>query len=405
MRIANNRRRADVKRSRWRELAGRFLTMPLALLATAALVFWQRAALPAAASGMLTMASYILAAVGMALSAGFNRSRVFVVLLLLALVETVLNLPVPAGFDARLYQAAVFYCAAVLLPLNILLVSLLGEKGLVTPAGRARLAAVAAEILVAAVLIASQDRDVAAFIGRDSLALAGITALPRTAAALTVAAAIVLALKRIRRPAPVEGALLYVLPAVAAAFHFREPAALPLFFAAAAAMLTVAAIQDSYSIAYRDELTGLPSRRALQEELSRLGDRFTVAMVDVDFFKKLNDKYGHDVGDDVLRLVAAMVMEVPGGGRSFRYGGEEFVVVFPGMGLEEARPCLEEVRQRIAARAFVVRGTGAAKRVAVAVSIGAAEGGGRQGTPAEALKKADEALYRAKEQGRNRVCT
>lgn len=399
------RRISDIKRNRGRELAGRFLTVPLALLAAAALAFGQRAALPQAAPGMLAMASFILAAVGMALSAGFNRSRVFVVLLLLALTEAVLALPAPAGFDARLYEAAVFYFAAVLLPLNILIFSLLREKGLLTPTGRTRLALVAAELLLAAVMVVSQDGEVAAFIGRDSLAVRGITPLPRTAAVLLAAAAAMLALKQLKRPAPVEGALFYTLPAVAAAFHFRDPAALPLFFAAAAAMLTVAAIQDSYAIAYRDELTGLPSRRALQEELARLGDRYTIAMVDVDHFKQLNDKYGHDVGDDVLRLVAAMVMEVPGGGRPFRYGGEEFVVVFPGMGLEEARPCLEEVRQRIAGRAFVVRGTGAAKRVSVAVSIGAAEGGGRQGPPAQVLKRADEALYRAKEQGRNRVCT
>ncbi len=399
------RRVTDLKRNRARELAGRFLTVPLALLAAALLAFWQRGTLPPAAPGMLAMASFILAAVGMALSAGFNRSRVFVVLLLLGLAETALALPAPAGFDARLYEAAVFYFAAVLLPLNILVFSLLREKGLFTPAGRTRLALVAGQILLAAVLVASQDREVAAFIARDSLALKGTTALPRTAVALIAAGTAVLALKQFRRSAPVEGAFFYTLPAVAAAFHFREPAALPLFFAAAAAMLTVAAIEDSYSIAYRDELTGLPSRRALQEELARLGDKYTIAMVDIDHFKQLNDKYGHDVGDDALRLVAALVMEVPGGGRSFRYGGEEFAVVFPGVGLEEALPCLEEVRQRIAARAFVVRGTKAAKRVAVAVSIGAAEGGGRQGPPEQTLKRADEALYRAKEQGRNRVCS
>ncbi len=399
------RRISDIKRNKGRGLAGRFLTVPLALLAAAALAFGQRAALPQAAPGMLAMASFILAAVGMALSAGFNRSRVFVVLLLLALTEAVLGLPAPAGLDARLYEAAVFYFAAVLLPLNILMFSLLREKGLLTTAGRTRLALVAAELLVAAVLVVSQDGEAAAFISRDSLALGGGTPLPRTAVVLLAAAAVLLALKQLKRPAPVEGALFYTLPAVAAAFHFRDPAALPLFFAAAAAMLTVAAIQDSYAIAYRDELTGLPSRRALQEELARLGERYTIAMVDVDYFKKLNDKYGHDVGDDVLRLVAAMVMEVPGDGRSFRYGGEEFVIVFAEMGLEEARPCLEEVRQRIAGRAFVVRGTGAAKRVAVTVSIGAAEGGVQQGPPAQVLKRADEALYRAKEQGRNRVCT
>jgi diguanylate cyclase (GGDEF)-like protein len=401
-----DRRRADGRRSRLKALAGRFANAPLALLAAAALAYWQRAALPAGSAGSLAMASYIVAAVGMALSAGFNRSRVFTVLLVLLLAETALALPAPAGFDASLYRAAVVYFAAVLPAFNILVFSLLGEKGLISPAGRTRLAFVAAELVLAAVLTASQDADIAGFIARDAQALAEFTPLPRTAAALLAAAGALLGLRLLRRPSPVDGAFFWVVPAVAAAFHFRgDTVALPLFFTAAATLLTVAAIEDSYAIAYRDELTGLPSRRALQEELARLGGSYAIAMVDIDHFKLLNDKYGHDVGDDVLRLVAAMMMEVPWGGRAFRYGGEEFAVVFAGLGLEEARPCLEELRERIAARTFVVRGTKGAKRVAVSVSIGTAEDGGRQGSPDQVLKKADEALYRAKEQGRNRVCT
>ncbi len=378
--------------------------MPLAILAAAALAYGQRAALPAAASGALTMASYILACVGMALSAGFNRSRVFVALLLLAAAQTALALPAPAGYDARLYAAAVNYFAAVLLPLNILLYSLPADKGLLTPGGKARLAFVAVQLLVAAVLVFSQDGEVAAFIGRDALALAGYTPLPRTAAVLVALALVVLGLRLRRWRSPVDNALFFALVALAAAFHFRaEPVALPLFFAAAAAMLTVAAIQDSHAIAYRDELTGLPSRRSLQEELARLGERYTLAMVDIDHFKKLNDQHGHAVGDDVLRLLASILAEIPGGGRPFRYGGEEFTVVFAGKGVQETLPCLEEMRARIAERKFVVRGTGAAKRLAVTVSAGAAEGT-RARLPGEVLKAADAALYRAKESGRNKVC-
>ncbi len=398
-----DRRRADGRRNRLKALAGRFANVPLALLAAAALAYWQRAALPAGAAGSLAMASYIVAAVGMALSAGFNRGRVFTVLLALALAQTALALPAPSGFDASLYGAAVTYFAAVLPAFNIAVFSLLGEKWLVSAAGR--LAFVAAQVVVTAVVTVSQDADIAAFIARDAQALAGLTSLPRTAAALLAAAGVLLAGRLLRRPSPVDGAFFWTAPAVAAAFHFRgDPVGLPLFFTAAAVLLTTAAIQDSYAIAYRDELTGLPSRRALQEELARLRGGYVIAMVDIDHFKQFNDKYGHDVGDDVLRLVAAMVAEVPGGGRAFRYGGEEFAVVFPGLGLEEARPYLEEVRERIAARPFVVRGTKGAKRVPVSVSIGAAADGGRQGSPDLVLKKADEALYRAKEQGRNRVC-
>lgn len=390
---------------RARRWAGRLATIPLAILAAALLAFGQRAALPAASAGMLSMASYILACVGMALSAGFNRARVLVVLLLLALAEATLTLPAPGRLNAGLYASGAYFWAAVLLPFNILFFSLPREKGLLSPAGRGLLGFVLLQLAAAAVLVYSQDADVAAFIARDTLAMNQYSPVPRTAAAVFALALPVLGLRMLQRRSPVDVAMFYALLALAAALHFRgEPLALPLFFAAAAAMLTVGAIQDSRSVAYRDELTGLPSRRSLQEELARLGERYAIAMVDLDHFKKLNDRYGHDVGDDVLRMVAAMVMEVPGGGLPFRYGGEEFAIVFPGKGLEEALPCLEEVRAKVAGRKFVVRGTKSAQRVTVTVSVGAAEAGRRAGLPAEVLKAADEALYRAKEQGRNRVC-
>lgn len=346
-----NRRRADEQGSRVRRWAGRLASVPLAILAAAALA-----------------------------------------------------LPAPAGLDAGMFAAAVYFWAAVLLPFNILVFSLPREKGLLSPAGRGLLGFLLAQLAAAVLLTYAQDADVAGFVSRDSLALGGYTPLPRTAVALFALAAAVLGVRMLRRRSPVDGAMFYVLFALTAALHFRgEATAVPLFFAAAATMLTGAAIQDSRAVAYRDELTGLPSRRSLQEEMARLGDRYVIAMVDIDHFKKLNDRFGHDVGDDVLRMVAALLMEVPGGGRAFRYGGEEFTVVFPGLGLEEALPCLEDVRSRVAGRKFVVRGTKAAKRVAVTVSVGAAAATGRA-LPAEVLKAADEALYRAKEEGRNRVC-
>jgi len=81
----------------------------------------------------------------------------------------------------------------------------------------------------------------------------------------------------------------------------------------------------------------LPSRRALIERLPSLGRRYTVAMVDVDHFKNFNDTYGHDAGDQVLRMVASRLGEVSGGGTAFRYGGEEFTILFPGKGGKEPK--------------------------------------------------------------------
>ena len=98
---------------------------------------------------------------------------------------------------------------------------------------------------------------------------------------------------------------------------------------AAALCLVWGLLRSSHAMAYRDELTGLPGRRALNERLKMLGGNFTIAMLDVDHFKRFNDTYGHDVGDEVLKLVASRIRRVGGGGTAYRYGGEEFCIVFP----------------------------------------------------------------------------
>ena len=170
-------------------------------------------------------------------------------------------------------------------------------------------------------------------------------------------------------------------------------------------------------MAYHDELTGLPGRRALTEALLRVGGRYAVAMVDVDHFKRFNDTYGHQVGDQVLRMVAAKLDRVGGGGRSFRYGGEEFAILFPNASAADAFPHIETLRKTIEATRFALRGPGrprkkpatarprptSRKEVSVTVSVGLAERDGRKTNAQQVIAAADKALYRAKGSGRNRV--
>lgn len=175
-----------------------------------------------------------------------------------------------------------------------------------------------------------------------------------------------------------------------------------------------AILKDFYAIAYLDELTGLPGRRALREEVLKLGDNYSIAMLDIDFFKKFNDKYGHDVGDQVLKMVASMMERVKGGAKVYRYGGEEFTILFPGKSCKEAYPFLEELRESIASRPFVIRNNKRNKKkagkttitgeeVTITVSIGVAEKTNKEKNPAEVIKKADQELYKAKRRGRNCV--
>jgi diguanylate cyclase (GGDEF)-like protein len=180
----------------------------------------------------------------------------------------------------------------------------------------------------------------------------------------------------------------------------------------------VVIVIDAYFLAYRDDLTGLPSRRALNQLALSLGRKYTVAMLDIDHFKKFNDTYGHDIGDQVLKLVAAKIGNVKGGGKAFRYGGEEFTIVFSSKSIAQALPELEAVRQAIQDYKIVIRHPQRKtkqerstkksgknkdfKMVSVTISIGAAIRTDKQGFE-QALKCSDQALYKAKKTGRNKV--
>ena len=177
----------------------------------------------------------------------------------------------------------------------------------------------------------------------------------------------------------------------------------------------IAIIIDAYFLAYRDDLTGLPSRRALNQYVLSLGGKYTVAMLDIDHFKKFNDTYGHDIGDQVLKLVASKLAKVKIGGRVFRYGGEEFTIVFSRKNLEQSLPELERLRQSIADYNIVIRqpqrqtkqarkthARESHKSVNVTISIGVAMRNDKQDFE-QTLKISDQALYRAKKSGRNKV--
>lgn len=177
-------------------------------------------------------------------------------------------------------------------------------------------------------------------------------------------------------------------------------------------------IEHSFRLAYIDELTEIPGRRALVETMQDNDSVFTLAMLDVDHFKKFNDTHGHEVGDHVLRMVAARLSTVGSGGTAYRYGGEEFTVVFPGKRAEEVTHELERLRSLVETSPLVLRspdrpkkrpknpqrsGKGGKPSVSVTISIGAAT---RSSTEhwERVMKRADQALYKAKEEGRNRVC-
>jgi two-component system cell cycle response regulator len=168
-------------------------------------------------------------------------------------------------------------------------------------------------------------------------------------------------------------------------------------------------VQASIEMAITDALTGLFNRRYMETHLSALveqaaarGKPIAVLIVDIDFFKAINDGHGHDAGDDVLREFALRIRKsIRNIDLACRYGGEEFVIVMPETDMAVATMVAERLRRRIAAEPFAIQQ--GARNLDVTISIGIAAFGAPDDTAAQMLKRADQALYRAKRDGRNRV--
>jgi diguanylate cyclase (GGDEF)-like protein len=298
--------------------------------------------------------------------------------------------------------------------------ALLKERGIVSPAGRIRLVILGIEAIAVAAFCLPQTAFYSAWLSRSFLPqrFSDWSRLPQPALAAFALATLVLMAFLVSRYRSVESGLLWALVAVFIAFRFGGTGLWAgMFWSASGAVLLVALLETSYKMAYHDELTQLPSRRALNEALLKLPDWYTVAMVDVDHFKKFNDTYGHAAGDQALRLVASRLARVAGGGKAYRYGGEEFAVLFSGRPSEDVFIYLDRLRRVIEQTTFIVRGKdrrrtsrgktisrrSAKRETNVTVSIGVASSDGERLAPADVMRAADQALYRAKAKGRN--CT
>ncbi len=403
-----------------RTLVGFFL--PGGLVFIAALVGVRRGVVNPWLPQIEGIVPYFILGVGFLLGWRFHRSRLAFVILILILADRILYYFGPGGLSGFTSEKLIFHVIAILLPVNLALFYFVKERGIFNLRGLMRVLFIFFQPLAVYFCLVNRP-EVFQYLDHKfiNLPLLDTLQLPQSVLFVNAAILFIFMIGSLLSNNPIQRGFFWALLAIAAALYgIASASGASIYFSVAGLILILAMIESAYAMAYHDELTGLPARRALNTTMQSLGRRYTIAMLDIDFFKKFNDRYGHDIGDQVLCMVASHIGRVGGGGKPFRYGGEEFTVIFPGKSKKDVILYLESLRESIGGAQFALRGKTRSKKaprkkikrktkkksarsVSVTISIGAAEAGPKLTKPAEVIKAADRALYRAKKKGRNCV--
>jgi len=380
----------------------------------------------------ITFYYFAIFACGILLAWRFNSSRLLFSLLVLLLAERAVEFFSGGQTHSGPGHTAVVL-VAVLVPMNFLALAAMRERGLTIAGIPPRFALLFVQSVLFAVVCRPGTGEAAA----SAPGVGPSGSVPLWTLLSFGAAAAVFVWRFFQTHKPIEAGFLWSLAAVFLWLYFGPiGAAADCYVATAGLILVASLIETSYVLAYHDELTGIPGRRAFNDALLSLDQNYAIAIVDIDHFKKFNDTYGHDVGDQVLRMIASRLAEVGGEGKAFRCGGEEFAIIFRDTAAKDAAEVLEQLRERIQNSAFRTRGserrraldaadaerradndrrkaaTRKSRKIAltvvpeslsVTVSIGVAEPNTRYREPEQVIQAADQSLYRAKQAGRNRV--
>ena len=394
---------------------------PLGLLFIAYLAMPYRDALPGLILDNLEIAPQLLCIAALSLGLQYRKQRIFIFSILMLLSYWALDSQFTSQSTNQQLNATVYAAIAIFLPLALAASATLTDQSV----NRMQMLLMGAAIALTITVIkwaASQYAEamnVFLFLELSDGRIIQGSALPDLAAVGYMIALLKIGGLFFLHTTMYEGTFLAILIAsfLGLSTGFTQPdTALYVMFSSIIILMAIG--ETAYTLAYIDELTELPGRRALNETLSRIRGKYCIAMLDVDHFKKFNDTYGHDVGDQVLRMVASKMKNVGGNGACYRYGGEEFAVVFPGKNSKEAFPHLSILRENIDNTHMVLRNKDTRphakpditpkrkepwKEVHVTISIGVADNTDDLNTTEQVLKGADKALYKSKEKGRNRI--
>jgi diguanylate cyclase (GGDEF)-like protein len=414
----------------WNGATLKALFVPGCLLLAAA-IFLAHSGVMTLATPALSFLYYSVTLGGLALSWRFHSSRAFYAVAVLILARwTIASFSSLAAGPSTSFA---WHAAALLVPLDFVLIAFMQEQGFALPSMTPVALFLFVQTVVTWVISRAQASPFASPPAHPAAATAALPAIAWLFFGLAVA---LLLLQFFLTRKPTDSALLWSLCAFFLSLRFTASGRISITYSIAAALiLATSIIENSYLLAYHDELTTLPARRAYNEALPRLQHPFSIAAVDIDHFKRFNDTHGHDTGDQVLRLVASQLARVTGGGEAYRCGGEEFAILFPGKITAQVLDHLEQLRAAIEGTEFHVRHidrrqmprgpdrrvesarrrghkgrnireltrTSPESALSVTVSIGVASSSSDQNTADQVMQAADQALYRAKDNGRNRV--
>ena len=395
--------------------------LPIILLSSAYFFIPQLSKpLPETLHDILPYLPFFVFIIGMGLSWIFHHSREFNLFLLFSIIYIALNKYIwTTGLKVD-FQLT-YLLLVSLIPVNYLLNFILKERGILNQYGARRFIMLAVQLYCIAWLLEHPYSPLKDFITFAFFkhSIFKLTAITQPVLIGIVITGLIILVRLLKTSSTLIAGVFSSLIAITTAVHFyQQPQLSTLFILLAGLLLIISITINAYSLAYLDELTNLPSRRALAQSITTLGKHYSVAMVDVDHFKKFNDKYGHDIGDQVLKKLASQLRQVRGG-KAFRYGGEEFTVLFPNKNLHEAKLFCTELCKNVENSPFMLRDKKRpktiqqkqtkkikerdAKPLTITISIGLAERSSEFTNAEKVIKQADKALYKAKKNGRNQV--
>lgn len=363
-------------------------------------------------SAIFVSLPYILAFFALVLSVWFQHSRFFYAIC--AILFSIIVLSSPGKTNIIALRNGI----SLLIPIIFTILAVTEERGITSKPGLKK--GICIIVLMLFILIDSgRVNPYLAKLKPAGLMLVdnkGIQGIPRLSVFLFIVCLSILLTRFLSLSSNMDMAFVGATLGCFVILHFTEFIDILSFFSTAVFFIFIISMfEASYSLAFHDTLTGLLTRRAMEQEFLRIGNKYTLAIIDIDHFKKVNDNFGHQVGDEILKMVASTIEKYAKGGKVFRYGGEEFVVIFPRKTIKDTLVIFERIRYGIQERSFVIRSSnrpkkkpedkslykGGTNRIRVTVSIGIAEKSEDLCTSSQLVGVADKALYQAKSNGRN----